>query len=152
MKPLKLHDNILRVGIVGYSAQKFDEEQAMRLIYRGMEKIVKNVVQNKDKEISIEIVSGLTDLGIPALAYKFAKQHNLYTVGVACSKATEYECYPVDKRIIVGSNWGDESQDFLKYCDAFIRVGGGNQSHKEMNLAREMKKPIVEFDLPALDK
>ncbi|MFT7121906.1 MAG: hypothetical protein ACJAZ9_002094 [Neolewinella sp.] len=41
---------------------------------------------------------------------------------------------PVDKAILHGEKFGDESAGFVEYVDGLIRVGGGPQSRKEVEL------------------
>lgn len=139
-------DREIRIGIVGYSAMKFDLQLAETLLI--------NAYDNIDREypnFNKTIVSGLTDLGIPSLAYKEAVRRGWKTVGIACSRAEEYKCFPVDERIIVGNEWGEESPVFLESIDILIRVGGGEQSKRETALMREKGKPIVEYDLQILN-
>ena len=136
--------DIFSIGVVGYSAQKFDVNKASLML----ERAILDIIKGKDK-VNIEIVSGLTDLGIPSLAYRLAKRHKLKTIGIACSKAKEYKCFKVDKKIIIGKEWGDESTQFLKYCDMLIRIGGGKQSLKEVDEFKKMGKPLIEFELEA---
>ncbi len=130
----------MKIGIIGYSAKKFDKKLAEKLIIEGLNKF-------KAKE-GDELVSGLTDLGIPGLAYRIGKKRNMKLIGIACKKAHDEDsvCYPVDKEIIVGDNWGDESKTFLKYIDMLIKVGGGKQSIEEYN---RFKGPKIEFELAA---
>jgi hypothetical protein len=130
----------MRIGVVGYSQQKFDEQKAietMRLV----------LIPQTSIHLDITIVSGLTNLGVPAIAYNLAKELNLKTMGVACAKASEYECFPCDRVHIVGKNWGDESETFLASIDKLIRIGGGKQSHAEAARAKELGIPVGEFDL-----
>ena len=134
----------MKIGVVGYSAGKFSQEIAERLVDIGFE-----YMEISTGEHQFEIVSGYTDLGIPALAYRHATAAGHRTVGIACKKAEEYDCYPTDETIIVGDNWGDESETFLKSIDGLIRIGGGPQSFKEATLFRQMKPgaPIIEMEL-----
>lgn len=132
----------LNIGVVGYSGQKFDENAARSALNDLLD-------QASDGRNDVTIVSGLNDLGIPALAYRAAHQRGWGTSGVACSKATHYNCYPVDKKVIVGDNWGDESQTFLDTCDVLVRVGGGKQSLREVNEFRARGGRVFEFDLAA---
>ena len=129
----------MKIGVIGYSGQKFDEEQGKKLILKGLSDLG---VQDYDV-----IVSGLTNLGIPKLAYEIATEWGMKTVGIACKLVTDYELFPVDEEIIVGDNWGDESETFLNYIDALIKVGGGPQSEAEY---AKFKKTKCEFDLPAI--
>lgn len=132
-------DTKMRIGVIGYSAQKFDEEQAKKLILLGLEK----VKAKKDDYL----VSGLTNLGIPKLAYEVATKLGLKTVGIACKLAYDNDLFPVDIKIIKGDKWGDESETFLNYIDCLIKVGGGPQSEKEYD---KFNKTKFKFDLPAI--
>ena len=104
------------------------------------------------KDRKYAVVSGLTDIGISALAYREASKRGWKTVGVACSKAEQYGCYACDEKHIVGDNWGDESATFLGMLDAFVRVGGGKQSFTETKAAKDKNLTVVEYDLEALLK
>lgn len=136
--------NKIKIGVVGYSAQKFEETEAVRMLREAYDSINS---QYADK-LKV-VVSGLTDLGIPALAYREAISRNWRTMGIACSKAKDYDCFPVDEEIIVGSEWGDESQTFLESLDVLVRVGGGKQALRETVQFRESGKPVLEYNLPA---
>ena len=135
----------INVGIVGYSAKKFDKKLARMLIEKALELLM------RDAKDELVIVSGLTYLGVPAIAYDVAKEMGLKTVGVACSKAKEYECFKVDEEKIVGTEWGDESETFLKMIDIMIKIGGGKQSEEEAKRAKEMGITVIDYDLPILE-
>lgn len=127
-----------RVGVVGFSGQQFDRHKANECLMDAMSKIKGPAV----------IISGLTDIGVPALAYRVAKQFKFKTAGIACEKAKEYPNYPVDvSPIIVGKEWGDESHTFLNNLDMLIRVGGGQQSLREVNEAKAKGIPVIEYNL-----
>jgi hypothetical protein len=132
-------DKKMKVGVVGYSAQKFDEELAKKLIFSGLEKIGIDKIEC--------IVSGLTNLGIPKIAYEIATELGLKTVGIACNLAKDYDLFPVDVKILKGDNWGDESETFLNYIDVLVKVGGGKQSEEEYT---KFDKTKFKFELPAL--
>jgi hypothetical protein len=136
----------MRVGIAGYSGQKFDAAQAGKLLQQCFQDFVE---LNNFNEISF-IVSGLTNLGIPKIGYEFAQTHYIPTMGIACSKAQEYDCFPCDRVHIVGNEWGDESEAFLASIDVLIRIGGGNQSKAECARAKELSILVIEKELPAI--
>ena len=129
-----------KIGVVGYSSGKFNEKQARLLVQLALAYVT-------SQNTNVKIVSGLTDMGIPALAYEFAQRNGHPTVGVACSKAEKYDCFPVDEKIIVGEEWGDESNTFLTMCDMLIRVGGGKQSLEEVETFKSMKPLAVVIEL-----
>jgi hypothetical protein len=129
----------MKVGVIGYSAQKFDEQEALT--------ILRSLFSNLPTDS--EIVSGYTNLGIPGLAYKVAREFGFSCTGVACQKAKEYQCFPCDKVVMDDCwvEWGDESHYFLQYCDSFIRIGGGNQSKNEHAHAIAMGKEVIYHEL-----
>lgn len=132
----------LNIGVIGYSAQDFNESEARDALKKLLDDIKSN---NPDKNYTI--VSGLTNLGVPKLAYEVATQQGLKTVGIACSKAREFETFDVDEEIIHGSEWGDESEEFLSYVDVIIKIGGGSQSEEEAKKAEQQGIPVLSYKL-----
>jgi len=130
----------LRIGVVGYSTN-VDETKALELIVDAFDKI--NAEHPEEKEV----VSGFTDIGISAIAYREAKRRKWRTVGIACKKAFKHPCYVVDDYKIIGENWGDESKTFLDSIDVLVRVGGGNQAMKETEEFKKTGKPVYEYEL-----
>jgi len=136
---------MINIGVVGYSGGKFDETIAKALMAIAFDIVEEN---HPDKEYMV--VSGLTDLGIPSIAYNMAKKRKWKTMGIACSQAKDYDCFPVDEEIIEGDEWGDESKTFLSKLDVFVRIGGGKQSLEETESAKKSEKikAVYEYDLP----
>ncbi len=132
----------LRVGVVGYSDHCFNQTSALSLLRQAFDSL--------SQTANVEVVSGLMHKGVPALAHMEAVQRGWKTVGIACIRAFEYPCFPVDERIIVGINWGDESATFLDMIDVLIRIGGSKQSLHEVYLARMQGKYVIELELSAL--
>lgn len=138
-------DKKMYVGVMGFSGKKFDTELAQVYLEQAF-----NQVESVANGRRISIVSGYTDLGIPAMAYREAAKRGWETVGIACAKAQDYDVYPCDEVEIVGSNWGEESPTFIAKCEMFVRVGGGAQSFDEVKAARSAKKDVIEYDLEEL--
>lgn len=138
-------NNILRIGVNDYSSQKFDSERATQMINEAYD-----ILERDYKGFEKVVVSGLTDLGIPGIAYRVAVNRGWKTVGIACTKADRYACFPVDEKIIVGENWGDESQTFLNSIDVLVRIGGGKQTMKECAEWESKGKPFIQYDLEAI--
>lgn len=132
----------LRIGVVGYSTQEFNQDDAKIFIESAFDGI-----QEKYPNYKMIVVSGLTNLGIPALAYAEAVKRGWKTIGIACKKAVEYDLFPVDSKIIIGDEWGQESETFLNNIDVLVRVGGGKQSLKETSAFKSIGKPVIEFEL-----
>lgn len=136
----------MRIGVIGYSAQKFDVDQAE---YALDSMIMGLSIKERRGFEEVAIVSGLTNLGVPAIAYHIAKCRGMKTVGIACSKAKNYDCFACDEVKIVGDNWGDESEAFLNDIDVLVKVGGGKQSLSEIEKAKTMGIPCFEYHLDA---
>jgi len=135
--------DVVRIGVVGYSSGKFDETIAKALLGIAFE-----IVESEHPAENYELVSGLTDSGIPGIAYKLADKMSWKTIGLSAKEAKEYDCYDVDEEIIVGDKFGDESEAFIDYIDCLVRVGGGPQSLNEVVMADDKNKSVYEFDLP----
>ncbi|CAK8722819.1 MAG: hypothetical protein CDV28_1139 [Candidatus Electronema aureum] len=113
----------MKIGVVGYSFNKFDLDLAAKMMRSAFDIFVP---KNAESE-NIEIVSGLTNIGVPRIAYQLADRRNFITVGISAEQAFQVHCgvYPVKKQIIRGINFGDESEVFIRYIDFLIRIGGG---------------------------
>lgn len=133
---------MLKIGVVGYSSGKFDSDLAQILVGTGLDYLVRN-----SSSIQFDLVSGLTNTGIPAMAYRVALARGWRTTGIACSLAHDFECFDVDEEIIVGDQWGDESSTFLNHVDCLLRVGGGDQSHAEVAAFRQLKPYAMVLEL-----
>lgn len=131
----------VRVGVVGYSDDKFDKEKAKELVKKAFDKIEDEYGNN------ITIVSGYTALGISLLAYKEAVRRKWKTKGIACKKADEFEKFPVDSYEIVGDEWGDESETFLNDIDVLVKIGGGDQSKEEAKEAKKDGLKVFRYNL-----
>ncbi len=104
--------------------------------------------------MQIHIVAGLTNVGVSSIAYRLAKEFGFFTVGIAPQQAFRFELFPVDEQHIVGNKFGEESEFFLRSISQLIRIGGGPQSMREIQMAREhpdIKNTItriIEYNLP----
>lgn len=136
----------LKIGVVGYSGKAFDKDAARELLELGIEMVL---ADHRDAS-TVEIVSGLTNVGVPALAYAIAQEKGYQTAGIACEKARKYDCFPVDREVIIGSKWGDESSTFLNEIDVIIRVGGGKQSLAEVDSFTQSGGLAYEYELEAI--
>ncbi len=139
----------IRVGVVGYCPpSRFDIEQARAYIEEAFDQ-----VEARYSCLDIVIVSGLCDVGVPAIAYAEAKRRGWRTVGFTSEQAltSGYPLFPVDEQIIVGKKWGDESLVFVAYVGMLVRVGGGPQSHDEADRVKRSGRLVWAYNLPRLD-
>jgi hypothetical protein len=125
----------LKIGIVGFSRNAFDKPAARVLLREHLNGLV---VRHPNR--AIEIVSGYTAQGVPLIAYELAKEFKMITVGFSAKQALQVRAgtFPCDKEIIVGERFGDESEAFVRYIDGLIRIGGGPQSRREVELFRTL--------------
>ena len=138
--------SVFNIGVVGYCPPtRFDEPEARRMIKEAYNKIAEDHVGS-----DFVVVSGLTNVGVLAIAYAEAVRRGWKTIGVACERAMEHELFPVDEQVVVGENWGDESEAFLNRLDCMVRVGTGSQSIRETDAIRASGKPTYEYNLPPL--
>ena len=133
----------LRIGVIGYSAQKFNEKKARAFLNSAL-------ASYYPMGSNVSIVSGLTNIGVPKIAYELAVEHCLRTVGICCELAKYEDCFDCNEIHYVGKNWGDDSIFFLSSIDELIRIGGGDIAMKEVKIAKQMGLPVVEYDLPTL--
>lgn len=92
------------------------------------------------KPQKVSIVSGLTLTGVPKLAYEYANLKSYQTVGISANRSLNTKIFPCDKIYIFGNNYGDESEYFIEYIDVLIRVGGGKQSLREVEMFKKKVK------------
>ena len=131
----------MKIGFIGYSDTKFDINKANEIINK-----IKDYISLDD-----EIVSGATLYGIPKLVYETFKNNK--TIGIMCKDGYNYPLYSCDVIYAIGDNWGDESEFLMDYIDVLIKIGGGKQSIKELQMAKNKGIPTYEFELaPIFDK
>ncbi len=143
-------DKIIKYGVVGFSRNQFDKKAAYQLLNEIFQRI-----KEKHPNKQIEIVSGYTNMGVPKIAYELADQYGFITVGFSAQQALRVKSgvYPVQKVIIEGERFGDESKAFVQYIDALIRIGGGKQSRtetalfKERHASRPLERLVKEFEI-----
>ncbi len=137
----------LRVGVVGYSTQPFDQTQALRLIRQAFDTVV-----GRYPQATITVVSGLTNLGVPRLGYEEAARRGWRTAGVTLEYRLHRQdpLFPVDERIIVVGRRGDDSPIFLATIHVLVRIGGGPLSLAETAAFKQVGRPVIEYDLATL--
>jgi hypothetical protein len=136
----------LSIGVVGYCLPtKFDEAEAVRMLAEAYDKI-----EEQFPDTPKMVVSGLTNVGVLKLAYEEAVRRGWRTKGVACKLAADHPLFPVDEQCIVGENWGDESQEFLRDLNCMVRIGVGKQSLEECAIISGRGLPTYEYNLPVL--
>lgn len=138
--------NYFRVGLVGYSNDKFDHELAEQYLRQAFETLKQQFNRH------VVLVSGWSNCGIPALGYKIAKELGWKTEGISAEEVKQYDLFPVDYSSTVGLNFGDESEFFINSISKLIRVGGGKQSLKETQMAKDKGIPIIEYELELNDE
>lgn len=151
-------ENRLKIGVVGFSRSQFDKKAATQQLREHLETML---ARWEVEPAGSELVSGLTNSGVPKLAYAIADEWGIFTVGFSAKQAfrTRSGVYPVAQKIIVGEKFGDESEAFVAYIDVLIRVGGGPQSRHEVALFQqrfsdpeELSRRLIESEVAWLEK
>jgi len=144
-------DGVLYVGVCGYVAQEFDEVEAREILEDALDDIEDEYLETEEFD-EICIVSGLVNKGMPKIAYEVADNRGYNTMAVVPDEIDEIEedLYPVDTIIYEGDKFGDESEKFIDVLDVFIKIGGGNQSEDELELAEKEDISVMDYDLEAL--
>lgn len=133
----------MKIGVIGYSAQKFDEQEALE--------ILRSFFSTLPTES--EIVVGYTDLGIPGLAVKVAREFGFKVRAVANQKDLQPKYannHPDVDVLVTDDEWverEDESPWFVDYVDKILRIGGGNQSKNEQAIAGARGKEVIYHEL-----
>lgn len=139
----------LIVLVTGYCPPTVvDEQKAHNTVVE-----IFNKIQEKYPNSKIELVSGLTNVGIMTHAYEEGKKRGWYLVGYACKKAADFELYPVDESHLIGDNWGDESEAFINhallsnYPFIMVNIAGGPQAEKETKAIQKAGGEIFKVEL-----
>lgn len=135
----------LKIGVVGFSRNQFDQNRARDILNEEFRLLKEKLEGGR----VVEIVSGYTNMGVPKLAYQLAENYEFTKVGFSAQQAFRVNAglYHVDKEVVVGEQFGDESAAFVAYIDGLIRVGGGRQSRHEVKLFRALHadKPLSDI-------
>lgn len=139
-KPQK---KVIKIGVVGYSSDDFKELAAKAYINDAFNLVEKHY----GKDVDYKLFSGLTNMGVPKLAYENATERGWEIIGIAPKVAEQYDHFPCDVVKIVGQDWGDESNYFISSINILIKFGGGKQSKKEKEMAIEKGLQVIEYNL-----
>ena len=145
---------VFSIGFIGYSDDsKFDYNRAKKIIEDIFYVIGNKYCTQDNLEIKLNIVSGATNQGIPRLVYEEARKYNAQygewftIVGIMPFEGYNYELYHCDEIYVFGDNFGDESRSFINGIDVLYKIGVGEQSDKELKMAKEKKMQVFEYDL-----
>jgi hypothetical protein len=103
----------VRIGITGEISETQIPE-AKRVLSRALGRLYGS---------SIEIVAKLVDRGVSRAAYEVAQELEFRTAGVAPRVALDETCSLVDRREIVGEDWGQETETFINQVSIIICLG-----------------------------
>ena len=123
------------IGVTGFSDEsKISNVDAYKKNIEFSIGSIKYIVEIRNGKVpSFVFVGGLTYSGVNRFMYDYVSKlpDTSKTVGIACAKAKDYPQFPVDETHIIGNEWGEESDFFLKYIDCLIAFPGGKQSQDE---------------------
>merc|ERR1719311_1078002 len=133
----------LKVGVVGTSRGGLvDNRKARERVSEALSRAAAQLPA--DQPITIVSGGGL----VPNEAFAWARKngHKRLQVVSAAVRSTPKGV----ERLEIGTSFGDESEQFVGMCQHFVRVGGGPQSHREVQLFRERNPMgvVVEVEIP----
>ena len=134
------------IGVVGTSRGGLVENRTAKERVAEALSLALSQIQIQAADVPITIVSG----GglVPNYAFDWARKngHKRLQVVSAAVKSTPKGV----ERLEIGTSFGDESEQFVGMCQHFVRVGGGPQSHREVQLFRERNPTgvVVEVEIP----
>lgn len=131
-----------KIGIVG-EIDFESEKDAARLLLRHA---INMAIMEEGGGRPVEIVTGLVNEGIPALAFELALERKYKTAGISTEEAWDYEWLPVDQCVLDCLQWGEQRMLFRNYIHALVRIGGGKQPLEDVAAVRKTGKPVYEFD------
>jgi hypothetical protein len=115
------------VGIVGSIATKYTQE-AYETIFALLDQIL-------PPNVKLALATGFTDIGINRIAHRWAWERGIPVIGVACDKCWEHPVWIVHHKIIVGKEWGEESERFVSILNALVQFSETPQANKEAEMA-----------------
>jgi hypothetical protein len=128
------------IGFVGYSDVKDKETETK------MRQVVKDIFNTLPKDVAV--VTGCTNLGISKYVYEEAASRNISPlIGIMAKEGYQYELYPCDIIYAQGNNFGEERDLFIDMIDVLYKIGGGNQSQKEFQMALDKNIPCFEVGI-----
>lgn len=134
----------LKIGVVGYITQKFDEEKARKLLKRIFDKI--NGKYPKRRKV---VISMLVDLGVCSLAYREATRRRWKTVGIENQLVRTYKPFPVNEVVRAETAMHERFSFFTIPLDVVVRIGGSNLDRELCETSRKKDKDIFEVEVKA---
>jgi hypothetical protein len=145
---LKTQQNLYVAGVLGFAGQwersGLDTAELTQFIADAhialTEELERVHVRYSERLI---VATGATNTGVLQLTYTICREKNIPTFSVAPDCALNYEIGSLDYILPHGREFGNESDLFVQFCDEFILLGGGKQSHREIVAAHRAAKPIT---------
>lgn len=98
---------------------------------------------SEERGEALVVASGATSLGVLQVTYALCAQEGVRAMGITSDGALRYKLGEQEYVVPVGRSFGDESEAFVRLCDAFLLLGGGEQSKAETLAAHEEGKPVT---------
>lgn len=144
----KEHCKWYTVGVLGYAGSWKHAPFTGELLVRwqhAMHTALHQVFASYSKQYPDRwmVISGATAVGVLNIAYTLCHTLSIPTMGIAPDRALQHPLARLDRMLPYGKSFGDESKIFVQLCDAFVVLGGGAQSKKELHMATRQGKPIT---------
>ena len=99
--------------------------------------------QRRAHQERLVVCTGATNGGVLQVVYEACTLLGIAAMGITPDRALNYEIGEMRYLLPSGQRFGDESPLFLRTCDAFLVLGGGEHSHHESLTARAIGKPLT---------
>ena len=121
------------IGVIGTSGYRNINPSELRVIIEDLlcHPNIKGV-----KDITFVVGGGVVPTTFLSIAQKYL--YECICIAPACVKYSP----PNTRRITIGEKHGDDSEYFIDFIDSLIRIGGGPQSHKEVEMFKEQRANV----------
>lgn len=147
------HVRDVTVGIVSTSGAVTDTHRLSRVVDPLFAGIQRKTWLDRSGQHGVIVLGGMTAAGGIHTAYNGALKSKLATAGIMTWQGAGYQLVRgVQEMIIVGEDWGAESQDFVDLIDVMVVLGPpqGKQGWREALEAISRRKPTVVLHDPVL--
>lgn len=147
------HIRDVTVGIVSTSGSVTDTHRLGRVVDPLFQGVQRKTWYDRTGLHNTVVLGGMTAAGGIHRTYDAALKAQLATAGIMTWKGADYQLVRgVKEMIIVGEDWGQESDDFVDLVDVMVVLGPpkGKQGWDEAVRAMQKGKPVVIMHDPFL--
>ena len=129
------------VGIIGPKTKDYDNTESYII-----QSLLDEAISAED--VQFAIATSMIDIGMNAVAHRWAWNRGIPVIGVTTPKCWEFPCWMAQKRIIVGEDWGDENQSFVAILNALVKFSDTSFDKATGDLAHAAGIKVVDLTKP----